>query len=71
MNLHEETLQLRPFLRELIAKACTLASLQHLGKKNPSVVKEDQSGISQFPLCFLQGLEVSKWLGGWVRISRK
>ena len=64
MNLHEETLQLRPFLRELIAKACILASLQHLGEKNPSVVKEDQGGTSQFPLyLFCKGWRFLNGLG--------
>ena len=71
MNLHEETLQLGTLLRELIAKACMLASLQHLGEKNPSVVKEDQSGTSQFPLdLFCKGWRLLNGLGGWVRISR-
>lgn len=64
MNLREETLQLRPFLRELIAKACTLALLQHLGEKNPSVVKEDQRGTSQFPLyLFCKGWRFLNGLG--------
>ena len=64
MNLHEETLQLRPFLRELIAKACILASLHIWGKKNPSVVKEDQGGTSQFPLyLFCQGWRFLNGLG--------
>lgn len=63
MNLHEETLQLRPFLRELIAKACTLASLQHLGKKILQLWKRIRAAHHSFHSVFCKGWRFLNGLG--------